>query len=34
MWNAVSVLGDRGNTCAIFGGIVALYAGRESIPDG
>jgi ADP-ribosylglycohydrolase len=25
-------LGDRDTTCAIVGGIVALSAGRESIP--
>ena len=28
----VSGLGDRDTTCAIVGGIVALSAGRESIP--
>ena len=28
-----SDLGDRDTTCAIVGGIVALYAGVENIPD-
>jgi ADP-ribosylglycohydrolase len=32
MWATVSGLGDRDTTCAIVGGIVALSAGRESIP--
>lgn len=32
MWTTVSGLGDRDTTCAIVGGIVALSAGRESIP--
>jgi ADP-ribosylglycohydrolase len=33
LWAAVSGLGDRDTTCAIVGGIVALSAGRESIPQ-
>lgn len=33
LWTTVSGLGDRDTTCAIVGGIVALSAGRESIPD-
>jgi ADP-ribosylglycohydrolase len=33
MWSTVSGLGDRDTTCAIVGGIVALSAGRESIPE-
>lgn len=32
LWTTVSGLGDRDTTCAIVGGIVALRAGRESIP--
>jgi ADP-ribosylglycohydrolase len=32
MWTTVSGLGDRDTTCAIVGGIVALAAGRASIP--
>ena len=32
MWATVSAMGDRDTTCAIVGGIVALSAGRESIP--
>lgn len=32
MWATVSGFGDRDTTCAIVGGIVALSAGRESIP--
>ncbi|HEX7653550.1 MAG TPA: ADP-ribosylglycohydrolase family protein, partial [Verrucomicrobiae bacterium] len=32
LWNTVSGLGDRDTTCAIVGGMVALSAGRESIP--
>jgi ADP-ribosylglycohydrolase len=32
LWSTVSGLGDRDTTCAIVGGIVALSAGRESIP--
>jgi ADP-ribosylglycohydrolase len=32
MWTTVSGLGDRDTTCAIAGGIVALAAGRESMP--
>ncbi len=33
LWFTVSGLGDRDTTCAIVGGIVALSAGRESIPS-
>lgn len=33
MWTTVSGLGDRDTTCAIVGGIVALSAGRASIPS-
>ncbi len=33
LWLTVSGLGDRDTTCAIAGGIVALSAGVESIPD-
>ncbi|MEO0688124.1 MAG: ADP-ribosylglycohydrolase family protein, partial [Cyanobacteria bacterium J06649_11] len=33
LWLTVSGLGDRDTTCAIVGGIVALSAGVESIPD-
>jgi ADP-ribosylglycohydrolase len=32
LWLTVSGLGDRDTTCAIVGGIVALYAGSEAIP--
>jgi len=32
LWTTVSGLGDVDTTCAIVGGIVALRAGRESIP--
>jgi ADP-ribosylglycohydrolase len=32
LWSAVSVYGDIDTNCAIIGGIVALSAGRESIP--
>jgi ADP-ribosylglycohydrolase len=32
IWATVSGLGDRDTTCAIVGGIVALSAGRDSIP--
>jgi len=32
IWQTVSALGDRDTTCAIVGGIVALQAGRRSIP--
>jgi ADP-ribosylglycohydrolase len=32
MWTTVAGLGDRDTTCAIVGGIVALSAGRASIP--
>jgi ADP-ribosylglycohydrolase len=33
LWATVAGLGDRDTTCAIVGGIVAAYAGRESIPS-
>jgi ADP-ribosylglycohydrolase len=33
MWTTVRGLGDMDTTCAIVGGIVALSAGRESIPE-
>jgi ADP-ribosylglycohydrolase len=33
MWSTVSVYGDIDTNCAIVGGIVALSAGRESIPQ-
>jgi ADP-ribosylglycohydrolase len=33
LWQTVSALGDRDTTCAIVGGIVALYAGTDSIPQ-
>ncbi len=33
LWTTVSGLGDRDTTCAIVGGIVALSAGRASIPN-
>lgn len=32
LWTTVTGLGDRDTTCAIVGGIVALSAGRGSIP--
>jgi len=32
LWATVGGFGDRDTTCAIVGGIVALSAGRESIP--
>ena len=32
MWLTVSGLGDRDTTCAIAGGVVAVYSGFESIP--
>lgn len=32
MWRTVSALGDRDTTCAIVGGIVAMFANLESIP--
>jgi ADP-ribosylglycohydrolase len=32
LWNTVAGFGDRDTTCAIVGGIVALSAGRASIP--
>jgi ADP-ribosylglycohydrolase len=33
LWTTVAGLGDRDTNCAIVGGIVALSAGRHSIPD-
>ena len=33
LWQTVSVLGDRDTTCAIVGGIVAMYSGVKSIPQ-
>ena len=33
MWQTVSGDGDKDTTCAMVGGIVALAAGRESIPE-
>jgi ADP-ribosylglycohydrolase len=33
LWTTVSGLGDRDTTCAIVGGIVALSAGFEAIPE-
>lgn len=33
IWSTVSVYGDVDTNCAIVGGIVALSAGRASIPD-
>lgn len=33
LWSTVSGMGDRDTTCAIVGSIVALSAGRESIPS-
>jgi ADP-ribosylglycohydrolase len=32
LWTTVSGLGDRDTTCAIVGGIVAMYVGKEGIP--
>lgn len=32
LWATVARLGDRDTSCAVVGGIVALSAGRESIP--
>lgn len=32
LWLTVSGLGDRDTTCAIVGGIVAMFTGTESIP--
>jgi len=32
LWTTVSAFGDSDTNCAIVGGIVVLYAGRESIP--
>lgn len=34
MWLTVSGLGDRDTTCAIVGGIVAVYTGLDGIPVG
>jgi ADP-ribosylglycohydrolase len=33
LWLTVSGLGDRDTTCAIVGGIVSLFTGRNSLPD-
>lgn len=33
LWQTVSGLGDRDTTCAIVGGIVAMYSGLGSIPQ-
>jgi ADP-ribosylglycohydrolase len=33
LWQTVSALGDRDTTCAIVGGILALRAGRDGIPQ-
>ncbi|HUG19532.1 MAG TPA: ADP-ribosylglycohydrolase family protein, partial [Planctomycetaceae bacterium] len=33
LWNTVTVGGDIDTNCAIIGGIVALSAGPESIPE-
>lgn len=33
LWLTVSALGDRDTTCAIVGGIVALYTGDAGIPE-
>ncbi len=33
LWTAVSVAGDIDTNCAIIGGVVALSAGRDSIPE-
>lgn len=33
LWDTVSAGGDKDTTCAMVGGIVALSAGRESIPE-
>jgi ADP-ribosylglycohydrolase len=32
LWLTVSGLGDRDTTCAIVGGIVALFTGTDGIP--
>jgi ADP-ribosylglycohydrolase len=32
IWATIGVFGDIDTNCAIVGGIVALAAGRESIP--
>jgi ADP-ribosylglycohydrolase len=34
LWSTASVYGDVDTNCAIVGGIVALSAGRASIPQG
>jgi ADP-ribosylglycohydrolase len=33
LWTTVSGLGDRDTTCAIVGGVVALAAGRQAVPE-
>ena len=33
LWLTVSGLGDRDTTCAIAGGVVAMYTGIEGIPQ-
>jgi ADP-ribosylglycohydrolase len=33
LWTTVSGLGDRDTTCAIVGGIVAMFVGSAGIPD-
>ncbi len=33
LWETVAGLGDRDTTCAIVGGIIAAYRGRDGIPD-
>jgi ADP-ribosylglycohydrolase len=33
LWLTLSGQGDRDTTCAIVGGIVALYTGKEAIPN-
>jgi ADP-ribosylglycohydrolase len=33
LWQTVSALGDMDTNCAIVGGIVALCAGVENIPE-
>jgi ADP-ribosylglycohydrolase len=33
LWLTVSALGDRDTTCAIVGGIVALFVGTKGIPS-
>jgi ADP-ribosylglycohydrolase len=32
LWDTVSGLGDRDTTCAIAGGVVAMFVGRDGIP--